>query len=118
MLKMGSDWKLPDNRKLQWDKISSMLNTLDFEKAKDVIDAPKALSTYGLDKPKIEVVLRQGSTDLVTLAFGSDSKMPEGIYIKTSDSPAVKVVSKDVSDKVSVKAEDLIEAPPPPAAKK
>ena len=111
MLKMGSDWKLPDNRKLQWDKISSMLNALDFEKAKDVIDAPKPLSTYGLDKPKIEVALRQGSTDLVTLAFGGDSKMPEGIYLKTSDGPAVKVVSKDVSDKVDVKAEDLIEAP-------
>jgi hypothetical protein len=117
MIKAGSDWKLADNRKLQWDKISSMLNALDFEKAKDVIDAPKPLSTYGLDKPKIEVILRQGSTDLVRLAFGSDSKMPEGIYFKASDGPAVKVVSKDVSDKLNVKAEDLIEAPPPPSEK-
>jgi len=118
MIKAGSDWKLQDDRKLQWDKISSMLNTLDFEKAKDVIDAPKPLSTYGLDKPRIEVVLRQGSTELVRLAFGSDSKTPEGIYIRTSDGPAVKVVSRDVSDKVNVKAEDLIEAPPPAPAEK
>jgi hypothetical protein len=43
--------------------------------------------------------------------------MPEGIYVRTSDSPAVKVVSRDVSDKFNVKAEDLIEAPPPPPEK-
>jgi hypothetical protein len=49
-------------------------------KAKDIIDAPKALSMYGLDKPKLEVVLRQGTTELTRVAFGGDSKMPEGIY--------------------------------------
>ena len=73
---------------------------------------PKPLSTYGLDKPQLEVVLRQGSTELVRIAIGAESKMPEGIYIKTADSPAVKVVSKDVFDKFNVKADDLIEAPP------
>src|SRR5262249_25159759 len=103
VLKAGSDWKLPDNKKVQWDKVSGMLNALDFEKAKDIIDAPKALSMYGVDKPKIEVVLRQGSNELVRVAFGNDSKMPEGIYVKTSASAAVKVVSKDVFDKFNVK---------------
>lgn len=111
MLKAGSDWKLPDGKKLQWDKISGMLNALDFEKSKDIVDPPKSLSTYGLDKPKIEVVLRQGANELVSVALGADSKMPEGIYLKTSESPAVKVVSKDVFDKFNVKADDLIEAP-------
>ncbi|PYS39106.1 MAG: hypothetical protein DMG14_15230 [Acidobacteria bacterium] len=113
LLKAGSDWKLPDNKKLQWDKISGMLNALDFEKAKDIIDAPKTLSTYALDKPKLEVVLRQGSNELVRIAFGNESKMPEGIYLKTSDSPAVKVVSKDVFDKFNVKADDLVETEKP-----
>ena len=114
MTKSGSDWKLPDNRKLQWDKVSGMLNALDFEKAKDIIDSPKSLATYGLDKPQLEVILRQGGTELVRFSFGSDSKMPEGIYLKTSDSPSVKVVSKDVFDKFNVKADDLVEAPPQP----
>ena len=117
-LKAGSDWKLPDGKKLQWDKISGMLNELDFQKAKDIIDMPKALATYGLDKPKMEVALRQGSNDLVRVQFGGDSKMPEGMYIKTSDAPAVKVVSKDLFDKFNVKAEDIVEAAPPPAAEK
>ena len=113
MLKAGSDWKLPDNKKLQVDKVSGMLNNLNFEKAKDIIDAPKSLSTYGLDKPKLEVMLRQGANELAHIAFGSDSKMPEGIYLKTSDGPAIKVVSKDVFDKFNVKADDIVEAEKP-----
>jgi Domain of unknown function (DUF4340) len=113
LLKTGSEWKLPDNKKLQWDKVSGMLNTLDFEKAKDVIDAPKGLSMYGLDKPKLEVVLKNGSNELVRISFGNDSKMPEGIYLKTSASPSVRVVSKDVFDKFNVKADDLVEAEKP-----
>src|SRR5215831_15596821 len=117
MTKSGSDWKLADNRKLQWDKVSGMLNALDFEKAKDVIDSPKSPALYGLDKPRLEVTLRQGTTELVRFSFGSDSKMPEGIYLKTSDNPAVKVVSKDVFDKFNVKADDLVEAPQPAAEK-
>jgi hypothetical protein len=117
MTKSGTDWKLADNRKLQWDKVSGMLNALDFEKAKDIIDSPKSVAMYGLDKPKLEVILRQGTTELVRFAFGSDSKMPEGIYLKTSDNPSIKVVSKDVFDKFNVKADDLIEAPQPAAEK-
>jgi hypothetical protein len=113
MLKDGSDWKLSDHKKLQWDKVSGMLNALDFEKAKDIIDSPKALSMYGLDKPKLDVVLKQGSNELLRVSFGSDSKMPEGIYAKTSGGPAVKVVSKDVFDKFNVKTDDLVEAEKP-----
>lgn len=116
LLKAGSDWKLPDDKKLQWDKISGMLNAVEFERAKDIIDAPKSLSPYGLDKPKLEVIFRQGSNELRHILFGSDSKMPEGIYAKISDSPAVQVVSKDVFDKFNVKTEDLVEASAPPAA--
>jgi hypothetical protein len=113
ILKSGSDWTLPDKKKLQWDKVSGMLNTLDFDKAKDIIDAPKPLTTYGLDKPKLEVVLRQGSNELARIGFGNDSKMPEGIYLKTSTSAAVKVVAKDVFDKFNVKIEDIVEAEKP-----
>src|SRR2546422_669146 len=118
--KDGSDWKLPDGRKLQWDKVSAMLNTLEFEKAKDIIDMPKVLSTYGLDKPRLEIVFRQGSNDLARIAFGSESKSPEGIYAKTSDGPAVKVITKSIFDNFNVKVEDLVETPPapPPAPEK
>jgi len=117
LLKDGSDWRLPDKKKLQWDKITAMLNVLDFEKAKDIVDVPKALSAYGLDKPKLQIIMRQGSNELVRVELGSDSKTPEGIYLKTSDNPSVKVVSKEVFDKFNVKAEDLVEAEKPEAEK-
>src|SRR6058998_2578947 len=114
LLKSGSDWNLADGKKVQLDKVPGMLNALDFEKAKDIVDMPKALATYGLDKPKLEVSFREGSKDPVRVQFGSDSKTPEGIYLKSSDAPAVKVVSKDVFDKFNVKPEDIAEAPPAP----
>src|SRR2546426_3151638 len=120
LLKSGSDWKLADGKKVQLDKVPGMLNTLDFEKAKDIIDMPKALATYGLDKPRLEIVFRQGSNELARIAFGSESKSPEGIYAKTSDGPAVKVITKSIFDNFSVKVEDLVETPPapPPAPEK
>ena len=49
-------------------------------------------------------------------SMGNDSQKPDGIYVKTSTSPAVKVVSKDVFDKFNIKTDDLVE-PPPPADK-
>jgi hypothetical protein len=61
--------------------------------------------------------LREGANELARITFGGESKMPEGTYVKTSDSPAVKVVSRDVFDKFNVKIDDLIEVPPPPADK-
>jgi hypothetical protein len=114
--KADADWKLPDGRKLQFEKISTLLTTIEFDRVKDVIDPPKALSTYGLDKPRVEVVFHKGSNEIGRLTFGAESKTPEGVYLKTSDSPAVKVVGKDVFDKFNVKAEDLVEAPAPAAA--
>src|SRR5262245_2814441 len=113
MVKSGSDWESQDKKKLQWDKVSGMLNALDFEKAKEIIDAPKGLGTYGLDKAKLEVVLRQGANELARVSFGNESKMPDGIYLKTSDRPAVLVVSKDVFDKFNVKSEDLVASEKP-----
>jgi Domain of unknown function (DUF4340) len=110
--KADADWKVPDGRKLQFEKISTLLTTIEFDKVKDVIDPPKALSTYGLDKPRVEVVFHKGSNEIGRLAFGAESKAPEGVYLKTSDSPAVKVVGKDVFDKFNVKAEDMVETPP------
>jgi hypothetical protein len=111
--KSGSDWNLADGKKAQWDKVSGMLNALDFEKAKDIIDTPQALGTYGLDKPKLQVVLRQGSNELARVEFGNDSKTPEGIFVKTSTGPAVKVAARDMFDKFNVKPDDLVEAEAP-----
>lgn len=107
--KVDTDWKLPDGRKLQFDKVSNMLTSLDFDKAAGIIDSPAALSSYGLDKPKREVIFRQGTNEILRFAFGADSRQPEGVYLKTSEKPAVHVVSRDVINKFNVKADDLVE---------
>ena len=46
ILKAGSDWKLSDGKIVQWDKVSGMLNALEFEKAKAIIDTPPNLVLY------------------------------------------------------------------------
>ncbi len=111
--KDGSDWKSADGKKLQFDKVSGMFNAIEFDKAKDVIDAPKAPGTYGLDKPKLEVIFKQGASELARVGFGADSKTPEGIFMKATGGPAIKVVSRDVYDRFNVKMEDLVESTPP-----
>jgi hypothetical protein len=117
IMKADADWKLADGRKLQWDKISAMLTAMEFEKALAVVEPQKPLVTYGLDKPRVEVVFKKGSSEVGRLAFGADSHSPLGMYLKTSDSPDLKVVSRDVFDKFNVKGEDLVEAAPPAPAK-
>jgi hypothetical protein len=116
--KADADWKLSDGRKVQWDKISTLLTTMEFDKAKDVIDQPKAPSTYGIDKPRLEAVFRKGSNEIGRLTFGAESKSPEGVYMKTSENAVVKVVGKDVFDKFNFRAEDVVETPPSAPATK
>ena len=74
----------------------------------------------GGELPRPADHIRQGSNELARIAFGSESKSPEGIYAKTSDGPAVKVITKSIFDNFSVKVEDLVETPPapPPAPEK
>jgi hypothetical protein len=110
--KVEADWKLPDGRKIAFDKVSSLLSSLEFDKVSDIIDSPRGLATYGLDKPKLEVVFRQGTTELLRLSFGADSRQPEGVYLKTSEKPAVHVVPRDVFNKFNVKADALVEQTP------
>lgn len=108
--KEGSDWKLADGRKLQWDKVSAMFNSLEFDKAISIIDAPPALTTYGFDKPRVAAVLREGTNELLRFSFGSDSKSPDGVYWKSAQRKDVFVVGKDVLEKFTAKVDDLVEA--------
>ena len=89
---------------------------LEFERAVQFVDSPAALSTYGLDKPRLEIVLRQAGKDAVNLRFGNAARKPEETYVKASG-PAVMTVNTDLYDKFNLKADDLEEAPPPPPAK-
>ena len=82
------------------------------EKAKDIIDAPRSPASYGLDKPAVELSIRQTGIPELRITFGAVSSTPEEIYMRSSDRPAVLVVSRDVRDKFGVKVEDLVENQP------
>jgi hypothetical protein len=107
--KDGNDWKLPDGRTLQWDKVTNLMTTLEFDKVTGIIDSPRALSSYGLERPRLEAVFRKGTTELLRLSFGGDSSQPQGVYLKASDRPSIQVVSADTFNKFNVKVNDLIE---------
>jgi hypothetical protein len=107
--KQGSDWKLADGRKAQMDKISSLLLAVEFERAQEIVDSPGNPSTYGLDKPRIEVNLRQAGKDVLALKLGGATRNPVGSYLKVSANSTVMTVAEDFFAKFSIKADDLAE---------
>jgi len=80
---------------------------VEFERAQEMIDSPGNPSMYGLDKPRMEVTLRQAGKDVIALKFGSATRNPEGSYLKVSMNPAVMTVAEDFFAKFSLKADDL-----------
>jgi len=113
--KSGVDWLLPDGKKAQSGKVSEMLGSLDSGRATQIVDTPTGLGTYGLDRPRISVALRQGGKEVESARFGRDSTNPAGIYVKTSGA-AVMVVGKELYDAFDVKMSDLAEAQTIPVA--
>jgi hypothetical protein len=108
--RQGTDWKLADGRKASEDKISSLLVAVEFERAQEMIDSPGSLSVYGLDKPRMEVTLRQAGKDVLGLKFGSATRNPEGSYLQVSMNPAVMTVAEDFFAKFSLKVDDLADS--------
>jgi hypothetical protein len=106
--KTGSDWKLGDGRKVSSDMILGMMDILDFERAKDILEPGKTPPSAGLDKPKLQATFREGGKETARLAFGADSSKPEGIYVRKADG-TVLVVSKEIFGRYDVKADDLVE---------
>ena len=107
--KQGMDWKLADGRKANLDKITGLLIAVEFERAQEILDSPGNSSVYGLDKPRIEVTLRQTGKDIVGIKFGAATHNPEGSYLKVSATPAVMTVAEDFFAKFSLKVDDLAE---------
>jgi len=81
---------------------------------KEWIDKPAPLAVYGLEKPLIRLVLKQGGTVLADCSFGNYAKK-DGIYAQVKGDASVKVADPDIG--ILDRAEpDYVE--PPAAAKK
>jgi hypothetical protein len=68
------------------------------------------MAVYGLDKPRMEVTLRQAGKDVLGLKFGSATRNPEGSYLQVSMNPAVMTVAEDFFAKFSLKVDDLADS--------
>lgn len=111
--KTGDTWATADGKKIQQPKVAEILGAFQGAQATGILDSPKSLSSYGLDKPRLEVVLREKGKEVAALKFGSDSQSPAGVYLKSAN-PAMLIVSKDLYDRINVKWSDLLEAQPSP----
>jgi hypothetical protein len=57
--KSGDVWAASDGRKIQQSKVAEILSAVQGTQATSIVDSPKALAAYGLDKPRLEAVLRE-----------------------------------------------------------
>ena len=111
--KTGDEWAASDGRKVQQGKVLDMLSAIQSEQATSIVDSQAGPVSYGLEKPRLEVVLREKGKEVATLKFGRDSQNPAGVYLK-SPLPTIVTVKKDLYDKVNVQWSDLLEAQPGP----
>jgi hypothetical protein len=112
--KTGEIWAASDGRKIQQAKVLDLLGTVQGAQATSIVDSPKALAAYGLEKPRLEVVLREKGKEVAALKFGSNSQSPAGVHLKSANNSAIMTVNKDLYDKLNVKWSDLLEAQPSP----
>ena len=115
----SGDWQVGSGKKkAKFDAVNDIFDAME-KPVKEFIDAPGALSAYGLDKPVTRVILKQGGTVKADCAFGKEGK--GGVYAQVSGETGVKVADKESLDKLAKGESDYIEPPPPavpPAAKK
>ncbi len=115
--KSGGEWFLGEaKKKAKWDAVNGILDALE-KPVKEWIDKPAALSTYGLDKPAIHVVLKQGANVIVDCSLGKAAKNG-GIYAQVKGDSSVKVASPEGLELLERGESDLIETPAAAAPKK
>ncbi len=113
--KSAGEWFLSDSKKkAKWDAINGILDGLE-KPVKELIEKPAAPSTYGLDKPSIHVILKQGANVLVDCSFGKSAK--EGIYAQVKGDPAVKVADPESLTNLNEAPSDFAEPPEKPKMK-
>jgi hypothetical protein len=109
----GGDWVLGDaKKKTKWDAVNGILDALE-KPVKNFIDSPESPAAYGLEKPAVEVVLKQGGTVRADCAFGKEAK--DGVYAQVKGEKSVKVADKDSLEKLNKGESDFVEPPPAPA---
>ncbi|MEJ2245199.1 MAG: DUF4340 domain-containing protein [Acidobacteriota bacterium] len=106
--KSGGEWFFGDEKKkANFDAVTGILDALESDYL-ELIDKPSSLSPYGLDKPTVRVVLKQGSEVVVDCSFGK--KNDKGVYAQLQGDSSVKVAVLENYEKLNKNETDYIEA--------
>jgi hypothetical protein len=107
--KSGGEWFLSSaKKKAKWDAINGILDAME-KPVKEWIDKPASLSTYGLDKPLIHVVLKQGNNVMVDCSLGKAAK--DGIYSQVQGDSSVKIADPEGFTILDRAGPDFVETP-------
>jgi hypothetical protein len=115
LVKAGGEWFVGSDKKkkAKFDAVNGILDSFE-KKTVELIENPSLLSKYGLDKPSVQAVLKQGSNVVVECSVGGSSA--KGLYAQVKGDPAVKVIDFESAAKLYAGESDLVE--PPAAAPK
>jgi hypothetical protein len=107
--KSGGEWYLGEaKKKVKWDAVNGILDALE-KPIKEWIEKPTQPSTYGLDKPAIHIVLKQGSNVIVDCSLSKGKK--DVVYAQLKGVSAVKVADPESFTLLDKGESDLIENP-------
>ena len=109
--KTGGEWFLGEaKKKVKWEAINGILDALE-KPATEWIEAPATLQTYGLDKPAVHIILKQGSKVIVDASLGK-GKNKDVVYAQIKGERTVKVADPESFSLLDKGESDLIEQPP------
>jgi hypothetical protein len=107
----SGDWVMGDaKKKTKWDGVSGILDAME-KPVKEFVENPGVSSTYGLDKPEMRVILKQGANVKVDCVFGKETK--EGVYAQIKGESSIKIADKESMEKLNKGETDFLEPPPP-----
>lgn len=113
--KSNGEWFLSGTgKKADWEKINAIFDALE-KPVKEWIDRPAALQSYGLDQPRIRVVLKQGAEPLADCSLGKSAA--DGIFALVKGDPSVKVADPEGLDALDRPEGDYLEQPKEEAKK-
>jgi hypothetical protein len=91
--KSSGEWLLTNSKKkAKWELMNSILDSME-KPVKDWIEKPAGLSSYGLDKPLIHVIMKKEAAVVVDCSLGKSAK--DGIFAQVKGDPSVKISDPD-----------------------
>ncbi len=91
------------------DVIMNFLQSIQFSKAKEFVDEdPDSLKPYGLNSPRLKLILESEKGEIHTLSFGNQKK-GEGYFCKINDSKNIVLASVRLFDTLSQKTVEFLE---------